>query len=347
VWGIFGNNNRFPMMKTCKILLTFLLVLVSSVCDLYAQINFVTSQITADNCWNVLKFDANNYFLMTRTTVKIASSANGPYTSTNWPLGIVRDNTSAARNFGKQGNRLLVGAQDNGVYISNNLGQAYTHTFSNGFGTQVWFIMETNDGGCLMSNNGFLRGIYKVTTNSNSWSQKLSSNAEFWDACKTNSGHIYTVASSANHIGGVYKSTNHGETWSLIRQTSYQDNPTAIFSMNDSVYYVTHSKKLFSAHVNSSNFTLISDLSNILGGPSDLLVEEGGKMFIASYGSGNTAGVFGSVNYGITWSRINIPGATEVIQINRINGDLYVTSNVGLFRLTEPNISIPRPKGGG
>jgi len=28
--GIFGNNNRFPMMKTCKILLTSLLVLASS-----------------------------------------------------------------------------------------------------------------------------------------------------------------------------------------------------------------------------------------------------------------------------------------------------------------------------
>jgi len=30
VWGIFGNNNRFPIMKTYKILLTSLLVLVSS-----------------------------------------------------------------------------------------------------------------------------------------------------------------------------------------------------------------------------------------------------------------------------------------------------------------------------
>jgi len=30
VWGIFGNNNRIPMMKTYKVLLTSLLVLVSS-----------------------------------------------------------------------------------------------------------------------------------------------------------------------------------------------------------------------------------------------------------------------------------------------------------------------------
>ncbi len=30
MWGIFGNNNRIPMTKTCKILLTSLLVLVSS-----------------------------------------------------------------------------------------------------------------------------------------------------------------------------------------------------------------------------------------------------------------------------------------------------------------------------
>jgi hypothetical protein len=175
-------NNQ--IMKISRILLFFFLIFLIRISDLSAQSNYTLSQISNDYCWNVLKFDANNFFLMTNATVKIASSPNGPYSATNWPLGIVRSNLSTARNFGKQGSRLLVGALDNGVYISDNLGQSYTHTFSNGGGTQVWFILETNDGGCLMSNNGFLRGIYKIASNSNSWVPKLSSNADFWDATK-------------------------------------------------------------------------------------------------------------------------------------------------------------------
>ena len=70
-------NNH--IMKISRILLFFFLIFLIRIPDLSAQSNYTLSQISTDYCLNVLRFDANNYFLMTNATVKIASSPNGPY----------------------------------------------------------------------------------------------------------------------------------------------------------------------------------------------------------------------------------------------------------------------------
>ena len=55
-------NNQ--IMKISRILLFFFLIFLIRISDLSAQSNYTLSQISNDYCWNVLKFDANNFFLI-------------------------------------------------------------------------------------------------------------------------------------------------------------------------------------------------------------------------------------------------------------------------------------------
>jgi hypothetical protein len=122
------------------------------------------SLVCAGDCYSILKFDANNYFVTTRQTVLKANGiCNANWQNTNWTLGIVRSNTSLVGAIEKQGNRFFVAALDNGNFFSTNLGATFQGTGLTGFGCATPFIKTLPSGNTIMSMGGFLRGIYKIS----------------------------------------------------------------------------------------------------------------------------------------------------------------------------------------
>ena len=152
----------------------------------------------------------------------------------------------------------------------------------------------------IMNYAGSLRGIYKWNTSTESWNQKFSLSADFLDFVQIPNGDIYATAQSSNHIGGLYKSSDSGESWSLVLQTQYDDNPATIEYYNGVLYYLSNNNEFWKSDDLGTNWSLVSTLTQLNGSSTsqDIFITLEGRIFTSC---GVENGVMFSTDFGVTW----------------------------------------------
>ncbi len=233
---------------------------------------------------------------------------------------------------------ILVGALDNGVYYSSDYGNTWVNTFSTGYGTGSRRMIPLGNS-ALMSYGGSLRGIYKWNPVSSSWYQTFTHSSDFFDFVQIPNGDIYATAGSPNHIGGVYKSTDNGENWSLVLETQYYDNCKTIDFYNGVLYYLSNNNEFWKSNDYGANWTLVSTLSQLSSTyiTEDMYIAPNGTIF-TSFGADN--GVLFSTDFGVTWNFLNtgLP-SLNVLDFTFFNNNLYVGTQSGLCVLDGFNFS--------
>ena len=139
------------------------------------------------------------------------------------------------------------------------------------------------------------------------------------------------VLYAANDLG-VYKTSNHGETWALasVWQGSDRDIGGIASNSNGHVFVARDSTVYRSIDGGTTWMSLLAGLpgSTIL----DIAVDSSGYLFAAALGRG----VYRSSNNGDSWVRMSegiIGGSAVSVAVN-VNGDIYAVSDT-VFRSTD------------
>lgn len=299
------------------------------------------TQVTNSESYELLPLSSTEWYLNTRTTVRKSIDGGTTWTNTNWPLGIIRDNTSVLSGITHNGSRLAVGAIDNGMYTSSNGGVGYTAGGPTGFGCAAQAMISLPSGTIMSTMSGFQRGLYRLTVGSNTWGRATiipalpEPSADFSDFAKSGNT-TYSTLESANHQGGLYSSSDDGQNWNRRVATSFWDNPSVVEINADTVYYITNNGKLFWFNSQSNTSSLISTIPQCAT-PSDFKVSTDGTFYVTSnVVSGapvsNQARISYSTDRGRTWQYCTIQSVSVYHELTFIGGQVYVGTSQGLYR---------------
>ena len=71
----------------------------------------------------------------------------------------------------------------------------------------------------------------------------------------SNGDTVYSAFSSGNHLGGIYRSNDYGESWRLVRMTDGVENPHLIEADDSLLYYVSVNNKFYRSADFGSSWT--------------------------------------------------------------------------------------------
>lgn len=338
---------NFVGMKSTFILFLLFLMFLNNVNAQLCNCNW--TQVTNTESYELLPATNNEWYLNTRTTVRKSTDGGATWTNTNWPLGIIRDNTSVVSGITHNGSRLIVGAIDNGMYFSLNGGANFSASGPIGFGCSAEAMISLPTGTVLSTMGGFQRGIYRLPAGVNTWERVTinpalpNPSADFGDFAR--SGNIiYATLISTNHQGGLYSSNDDGLIWNRRVSTSFWDNPRVVDIHADTVYYVTNNGKLYWFNTQSSTSSLVSTIPQCAS-PSDFKISADGVFYVTSNlitGAPiqNEARISYSTDRGRTWQSCTIQGVTLYHELTFIGNQIYIGTNNGLYKTSSGSTSI-------
>jgi len=338
------TRKNFVGMKSTFILFLLFLIFLNNVNAQLCNCNW--AQVTNTESYELLPVNNSEWYLNTRTTVRKSTDAGTTWTNTNWPLGIIRDNTSVVSGITHNGNRLAVGALDNGMYITANGGTSYAAGGPTGFGCAATAMISLPSGTIISTMTGFQRGLYRLPAGTNTWSRATVNpalpdpSADFGDFTRLGNT-VYSTLVSTNHQGGLYSSLDDGVNWNRRLATSFWNNPTVVEANADTIYFVTNNGKLFWFNSQSNAASFISDIPQCAS-PSDFKISSDGVFYVTSnVVSGapvqNSARINYSTDRGRTWQFCTIQGVTLYHELTFVGNQVYVGTNSGLFKASAGN----------
>ena len=278
------------------------------------------SLVFDDDVFNV-SFGENVHFLTTRTSV-FKSEDTENWTECNWPLGIVRNGTSVAPGMNWNDERLIVGALDNGFFISTDSGESFSQTGPTGYGCQSVSILQLPNGEAIGMMGGYQRGLWKCgPMPETTWTNEYSVGADQWDI-QYHDGDLFATSYAPNHPGGILKSADLGESWEIIYSTSYSANPLSYCILNDTLIYMNQQSETH--HINMNNWSEIAMYEGTINEPYDLHFSAG-HLFAC-----NVEGIFISYDLGITWQAIG-PNTSLFYHLVEHDGILWAAGETGLW----------------
>lgn len=313
------------------------------------QCNWV--QVTNTETYDLVEVSPSEWYINTKTTVRKSVDGGATWATTNWPLGIVRDGTSVVSAITHNGTRLVVGAIDNGMYISSNSGVSFAASGPTGFGCAAINMISLPSGTVLSTMGGFQRGIYRLPQGGTTWTKAVSFSGDFFDFSRLNTT-VFATLQSQNHSGGLYASENDGQNWTQVMSTSGWDNPAVVEVNLDTVYFVDN-KGRFHWFDRSANVARLLSSIPECALPNDLEVSMDGVFYVTnSMVSGapvsNSPRVSYSTDRGRTWQSCQIAGVNIYHELSMVGG-LHLGTNKGLYRLNlsggsaNPGIFNPLP----
>ena len=328
-WGAFFGKIDDIRIYNRALTQTEISILASDTLKNNSNLNLTWSLVSSGDCINITQGKvSNDLFLVRRTDVLKSNDGGTTWANTNWPLGIVRSNTStvggvAYSSFGN--GQLAVAALDNGWYISSDDGANYQATGPTSFGTGAPGMTSLSDGRFISGNGGSLRGIYKTSGIDNlTWSQKYSG-TDIYNFAKVNDDTLY---SSGYGNEPLLKSFDKGETWTPMIQT--QSAIDYITIKNDSILLANRDGNI----TVSSRFNFLPSSSSkyTLSGASDIK-----RGFYSSLDnllviSAENTGFYISQDFGNTFKLNTIPTATVYYNPSIIGSNIYINTNVGLYK---------------
>ena len=232
---------------------------------------------------------------------------------------------------------LFISSPHNDLFSSINQGETWESSFAGGGGcAAVRMIYMENPNEILMSYTGYLRGIYKSNNYSSNitWENRFNpTGADCWDMCLSEDKNIvYSAFRSSNHIGGLYQSNDFGESWELLLQTEYAENPSVLEVSDSHIYYVSVDNKFYKSADEGITWTnphLFTDVNGqIAPNYSCKDMVRIGSTLIASF---NNIGLFMSSDDGDTWEKIDGLNENQLNYMLISDNKLYVSSQSGLY----------------
>jgi len=291
-------------------------------------LNLTWSLVTNGDCLNIIQGKlSTDLFLIRRTDVLKSTDGGSTWANTNWPLGIVRSNTSAIGGvaYSSFGNgQLAVAALDNGWYISSDDGASYQATGPTGFGTGAPGMTSLSDGSFISGNGGFLRGIYKTSGIDNlTWSQKFGG-VDIYDFAKVNDDTLFSCGGGSQPL---LRSDDRGETWTPVIQS--QNIIDYIALHNDSILVTNRDGNITVS--SRFNFNSSTTPKYTIAGSADFkkgIYSKSDNLLIIS---ANNTGFYISNDFGNTFQLYTIPSATYYNNPAIIGNSIYINTDVGLY----------------
>ncbi len=305
------------------------------------NLTFVNIQ-TSDSYSLINTNIAGKYFLITKSTILTSEDFGNNWSSTNWPLGIIRNgvSTNAGGAWSNFNNGQFISATlDNGFYITQNSGTSYTQSGPTGFGCASPSIMTLTNGRFIASMTGFQRGIYKSSgTNNQTWTQVWTHFGDVTDFTNKNNT-IYACHAKAgccNPDGGIIKSTDEGSTWT--RLSSIPNNGIHdIEVVEDSLAWIDEKGNFYLSNATNPNVNVNPiykfGANNALAGSKgvyefDMKYNTTKKVIAAT----STSGLYISTDLGKSWKNYTFTGATMYYNITFVDNYLFICTDVGVYR---------------
>jgi hypothetical protein len=286
---------------------------------------------------NVIETLDGSYLLIHDLGVEKSIDAGRTWTWTSYNP-IPRSNYNATGGAAVSPFGIFVGSVDQGIWRSTDDGNTWAQTFLTGFGTGSANMVS--DGNTLLTTyGGFLRGIYKWNGLSQTWEFKYSPppsvdccSADFYSFAKDSQGGIYSSAQSPNHFGGVFKSTDEGETWNNVLPTRFLENPGALAWWNGRIVATRNNLGVVASADFGLTWITYSPIPSTVESPfvTDLKVGPDGLLYASVFGVGveRTSDLH-------TWENVShgLPSlATKKLSV--IGGKLFVATEGGLAELS-------------
>ena len=295
------------------------------------------SVVNSNPSVNLLKTTAGTYLLVNYLGVERSTDDGKTWSWTSYdPVSRDGHNASGGSVVSQFG--IFVGSVDQGIWRSTDDGISWNSTLATGFGTGSPAMLSSGNT-LLTTYGGFLRGIYKWNNGSSDWAFKYSPppsvdccSADFSSLSKDSNGAIYATASSPNHFGGVFKSTDDGETWNNIFPTEFSENPVTITWWKGNLVAVRYDLGVISSSDFGNTWTTDSPVLGQVGNAYVQDMKEGPDGML--YASVNGVGVERTSDL-IHWQNVSIGlPSTDTQKLSVINGNIFVSTGGGLAVLS-------------
>lgn len=292
------------------------------------------TKINSNESYNLVKTNTEGtYFVNTKTNVLKTTDYGQNWSNTNWTLGIIRNISSCSlgSSFSTfNGGQLVISTIDNGYYMSNDNGLNYTQTGPSGFGCAAAKIITLNNGRFIGSTGGFQRGIYKSSGTTNStWNKTYSyGNMDPNDFCKTEAESIIFAVGYYSNGGIIVKSNDLGETWTVVKTTSYIITDCEI--VNNDLYWIDNQGKIYSYNYSTVNNNSIPSLIKDFNTPNfdgDIVYYKSRNMIIHTSNAVNI-----SYDNGTTWKSYPLPSVTKYYNTVIADNAIFICTDQGVFK---------------
>lgn len=292
------------------------------------------TKINSNESYNLVKTNTEGtYFVNTKTNVLKTTDYGQNWSNTNWTLGIIRNISSCSlgSSFSTfNGGQLVISTIDNGYYMSNDNGLNYTQTGPSGFGCAAAKIITLNNGRFIGSTGGFQRGIYKSSGTTNStWNKTYSyGNMDPNDFCKTEDESIIFAVGYYSNGGIIVKSNDLGETWTVVKTTSYIITDCEI--VNNDLYWIDIQGKIYSYNYSTVNNNSIPSLIKDFNTPNfdgDIVYYKSRNMIIHTSNAVNI-----SYDNGTIWKSYPLPSVTKYYNTVIADNAIFICTDQGVFK---------------
>lgn len=282
------------------------------------------------------------YFLITRTTVLKSTDFGVNWTSTNWPLGIIRNGTSTAPGgawSNSNNGQFISGTIDNGFYTTSNLGTTYSQSGPTGFGCASNSILTLPDGKFLATMSGFQRGIYKSSGSSNTtWKRVWTNNGDAVDFTYYKNKIVYSCHTVSGCCPGsaILRSNDDGDTWNEI---AFNPNNGIwdVEIIEDSLAWIDQRGNFYISNASNPKID-VSPIYNFIS-KSAITANTGQYESDMKYSSikkvlavTSSTGLFISTDFGKSWKNYLLNGASTYYNLTFVDDYLFICTNVGVFR---------------
>ena len=251
----------------------------------------------------ILIFDNNKIFIATWNAGILMSSDDG----TNWTLSGLEQKTILTLSKDSNG-AIYAGLNDYGLYVSNDTGKTWNKVILSQYGLNVSCILIKNDTIIAGTNGNYL---YKKAKSDSIGTQifadhSFESTSLLYQAKdKSLLTYVSTIKWTGNFgvtIGGLYKSTDNGNSWNEINFFSNKYVQYIIEDSTGEMYFATdgHSGGVYTGKINGFDF-IPRDSFLLSLQISSLALATGNTIFSGTYGKG----IFKSTDKGISWNSSN------------------------------------------
>ena len=300
----------------------------------------------AQTCWKKVSTVNDNYLRFVKANNgKVYCSAGVPtggtvvnyiYESSNlstWSVNSSTFPTSIHLFFGKALNgNLYLPTAHNGVYKSTNNGLTWSYNMGSGFGCGAFSFENDTIGNLYIGVGGSCRGLHVSTNNGLSWSNKIGGR-DFTDIhYHKKSNTVY--ASNTNFE--IYKSTDNGNTWSLITGQLFSGNVVMTRTVGNNIWIFCRDGKIYESVNLGSTWSLKSTIpitGNTPGYTNQMIRNSVGDFFV----SFTQQGIWYS-NNGLTWrKRDYCINANYYYDLYIQNDTILASANNGIFMYNSCN----------
>ncbi len=332
-------------MKTIITFLSIILLVISNL-PIFAQGNFWTKKgVESDSSVNCLFVSSSGNLYAGSGS---ATSGGAMYLSTN-------DGTSWSKpyNAGGPGVSAVLVLSSNIILLGTGSGTSGVIKKTTDGGSN-WSTVHTF--GMLEVPSTFLKtssGIYVASglyggsagkilfssDNGDTWTEKTNSLGAILSLAKNSSGDIY----AGNQNGDINKSTDGGDSWTIIKTGSNHDAQSIAINSSDYIYVGVEDSGVFKSTDDGSSWTQINSGLGDKPVTAILLVNDTlcfvGTTQNGVYRSTNAGSSWSSVSTGLGWMNVG-SGAIKLY-----NNYLYCGVGNGLYKSSREATDIPAPPG--